>query len=107
MGFFDKPEVISPGGDGGADRARMAELEQRVARLEAQVAQLSSSSAGAPAGAPIEAAGYPPVPATAYWMADVRALKSGGKMIHAIKVYREHTGVGLREAKDAVEALPD
>ncbi len=28
-----------------------------------------------------------------------------GKMIQAIKIYRETTGVGLKEAKDAVEAL--
>jgi ribosomal protein L7/L12 len=100
MGFFDKPEVISPGGDG--ERARVAELEQRVARLEAQLAQLlaqgpPSTSAGG-AGSP---------PATAYWMADVQALKSGGKVIHAIKLYRERTGVGLKEAKDAVDAMPD
>ena len=28
-----------------------------------------------------------------------------GKMIQAIKIYRETTGVGLKEAKDAVEAM--
>ncbi len=32
------------------------------------------------------------------------ALQKGGK-IHAIKLYRKATGVGLKEAKDAVEAL--
>ncbi len=30
-------------------------------------------------------------------------LLAGGKKIEAIKVYREETGVGLREAKDAVD----
>ncbi|HEY0935453.1 MAG TPA: ribosomal protein L7/L12 [Trebonia sp.] len=28
-----------------------------------------------------------------------------GKMIQAIKIYRETTGVGLKQAKDAVEAM--
>lgn len=36
---------------------------------------------------------------------DVLRLLGDGKKIQAIKIYREHTGVGLKEAKDAVEAL--
>jgi ribosomal protein L7/L12 len=28
-----------------------------------------------------------------------------GNKIEAIKLYREHTGLGLKESKDAVEAL--
>jgi ribosomal protein L7/L12 len=36
--------------------------------------------------------------------ADVSALMAAGKKIHAIKLYRERTGVGLKEAKDAVES---
>ncbi|MFJ7155165.1 ribosomal protein L7/L12 [Streptomyces sp. NPDC101118] len=35
----------------------------------------------------------------------VRALLRDGKKIEAIKVYRELTGEGLKEAKDAVEKL--
>jgi len=35
----------------------------------------------------------------------VLALLQGQKKIWAIKVYREQTGVGLKQAKDAVEAL--
>ena len=35
----------------------------------------------------------------------VRSLLSEGRKIEAIKVYREATGAGLKEAKDAVEAL--
>lgn len=38
-------------------------------------------------------------------MAEARDLVAGGNKIEAIKVYREHTGLGLKEAKDAVEAL--
>jgi ribosomal protein L7/L12 len=36
---------------------------------------------------------------------EVLALARDGKKIQAIKVYREVTGVGLKEAKDAVERL--
>ena len=36
---------------------------------------------------------------------EVRRLLDSGNKIQAIKVYREHTGVGLAEAKDAVEAF--
>ena len=35
----------------------------------------------------------------------VRTLMAEGRKIEAIKVYREATGAGLKEAKDAVEAL--
>ncbi len=40
---------------------------------------------------------------------DARALEltCAGKKIEAIKLYRESHGVGLKEAKDAVEALAD
>lgn len=35
----------------------------------------------------------------------ILVLLHGGKKIHAIKLYREVTGAGLREAKEAVEYL--
>lgn len=35
----------------------------------------------------------------------ILVLLRGGKKIHAIKLYREVTGAGLREAKEAVEHL--
>src|SRR5262245_20800607 len=35
----------------------------------------------------------------------IRTLVKSGQKIEAIKVYREYTGLGLKEAKDAVEAL--
>ncbi|WP_063053616.1 ribosomal protein L7/L12 [Nocardia arthritidis] len=37
-------------------------------------------------------------------MAEIDALLAQGKKIHAIKRYRELTGCGLEEAKDAVES---
>jgi ribosomal protein L7/L12 len=36
--------------------------------------------------------------------AEVRRLAGEGKKIEAIKVHREQTGAGLKDAKDAVEA---
>jgi large subunit ribosomal protein L7/L12 len=36
---------------------------------------------------------------------ELLSLPEQGRKIRAIKVYRERTGVGLKEAKDAVEAL--
>ncbi|MBI1904224.1 MAG: hypothetical protein HYS13_24275, partial [Planctomycetia bacterium] len=36
---------------------------------------------------------------------ELRSLLAGGQKIEAIRRYRERTGVGLAEAKDAVEAL--
>lgn len=36
---------------------------------------------------------------------DVAAVLSAGRKIDAIKLYREKTGVGLKEAKDACEAI--
>ncbi len=33
------------------------------------------------------------------------SLMRDGKKIHAIKLYREHTGMGLKEAKEAIDAL--
>ncbi|MEU6831299.1 50S ribosomal protein L7/L12 [Nocardia beijingensis] len=44
----------------------------------------------------------PPVP-HGDGMAEIDALLAQGKKIHAIKRYRELTGCGLKEAKDAVE----
>src|SRR4029078_2113157 len=35
----------------------------------------------------------------------VRSLMDEGQIIEAIKLYRERTGAGLKESKDAVEAM--
>lgn len=39
------------------------------------------------------------------YLPDVIAHLERGKKIHAIKAYRDATGVGLAEAKDAVEGI--
>ena len=38
-------------------------------------------------------------------MSQIRAELFAGRKIQAIKIYREATGEGLKQAKDAVEAL--
>lgn len=83
------------------DAVDLAHLRERVDRLEAAVADLQGRLQAAPAAA---AAGLASEQAPAY-LDEVRTLKAQGKLIHAIKLYREQTGVGLREAKDAVERL--
>ena len=88
---------------------RLARLESALASLQAQVAALTTNAA---AGALNALAGTDPgaipygnnVPGGP-WLEEVRALKAQGKLINAIKVYRENTGVGLKEAKDTVEGM--
>lgn len=44
-------------------------------------------------------------PAGATLEEEVGRLAAAGNLIHAIKLYRERTGCGLAEAKDAVERI--
>lgn len=91
---------------------RLARLESALASLQAQVAALTTGAvaAGGPANA---LAGTDPgdvpygnnVAASGPWLEEVRALKNSGNLIQAIKVYRENTNVGLKEAKDTVEGM--
>ena len=39
--------------------------------------------------------------------AECKRLVADGKHIEAISVYREHTGAGLKDAKDAIDAYHD
>lgn len=92
------------------------ELSRRFAAIEEQLVRISQhlgvpcpafpSTAfmqSAPTGTPMAApTGGPPMPA---YQLEVIALMRAGKKIEAIKVFREATGAGLREAMDAVERL--
>ncbi|AEV81669.1 50S ribosomal protein L7/L12 [Actinoplanes sp. SE50] len=62
-------------------------------------AAVAVAAAGPAAAAPAEAA----VEQDSF---DVVLESDGGKKIQVIKVVRELTGLGLKEAKDAVEAAP-
>ncbi|MCW3059245.1 MAG: hypothetical protein JWQ02_1066 [Capsulimonas sp.] len=73
------------------DEARIARLERKVEMLLAQQRR----------GEAANASSYPqPVP-----MDEVRALVRQGNTLGAIQLYREVTGEGLKESKDAVDAL--
>jgi len=97
MGLFDKPEDV------GRTR-RIDLLEARVQQLESTVAllmqQRGDAAPAAPAVPPPRVGGL-----SAEVLARVQDLKRKGKLIQAVKVYREATGERLREAKAAVEAL--
>ncbi len=71
--------------------------DPRVARLEAQVAFLFEHLGLAP---DLSGGG-----ARSSTDAELMRLINDGKKINAIKRYRELTGVGLSEAKDAVEEI--
>jgi ribosomal protein L7/L12 len=79
--------------------AREGDLQRRVEELERRVAALEQLVGRA---VPPRPAG----PATETWAsATVRDLVFQGKKIQAIKVLREETGLGLKEAKDIVDRL--
>ena len=104
-------------GNSAQDQVDLAHINDRLDRLESALASLQAQVAGlttgaAAGGAPNPLAGTDPgdVPygnhvAGGPWLDEVRALKSSGKLIDAIKVYRKNTGLGLKEAKDAVEGM--
>jgi large subunit ribosomal protein L7/L12 len=90
-------------------KERVAKLEAALASLQGQVATLTSGAVAA--GGSVPYSGNPTtasagaLPTDGAWLAEVRRLKESGNLIQAIKVYREHSGLGLKEAKDAVEGL--
>jgi large subunit ribosomal protein L7/L12 len=88
-------------GGSAQDQVDFDGLKERVTKLEAAVASLQLQLANA---VPVGATPAAPVAGTE-WMTEVRRLKESGNVIQAIKLYRENTGLGLKEAKDAVEAL--
>ena len=70
--------------------ADILDLRRRVAAIEQHLGLTpGAAAAGSPASDP-----------------ELQRLVRDGKTIQAIKRYRELTGAGLAEAKDAVEALP-
>lgn len=78
------------------DNTEHARLRERVRVLEAQVAHLFRHLGVDPGAVPPPSSELDP---------DVVQLINSGKKINAIKLYRERTGVGLKEAHDAIEAF--
>jgi ribosomal protein L7/L12 len=79
---------------------RIAELERKVAELEKRLGQPEPGD-----GFGTTFASELPASANAAADAELIALVAAGDKIRAIKRYRELTGTGLAEAKDAVERL--
>jgi large subunit ribosomal protein L7/L12 len=65
---------------------------------------IAAAPVGAPAGGGGGAAAAPAVEEKTEF--DVQLKEAGGKKIQVIKVVREITGLGLKEAKDLVEGAP-
>lgn len=89
---------------------RKEDLEQRVTRLEAQVAALmplldsdQATWQQQPVPAP-PTTGWPMLPEVDV---DVARVLAKGNKIEAIKVARDKYGLGLKEARDYVEGMPD
>jgi ribosomal protein L7/L12 len=72
----------------------LPDLIAQVDRIERQVA-LISANLGIPYDYPVTTETPP----------EVVELVQGGNRVAAVKRYRELTGVGLKEAKEAVDAL--
>ncbi len=81
-------------------------LRARVAALEAHVATMTVRAAvEAPGPRAPEARSGSVSQRESSPMGDVRALVRAGQKLNAIKRYRELTGLGLQEAKEAVDAM--
>lgn len=65
--------------------------------------QVFTPTAATPRSAPASSASAPASGLTPDVVAEIDRLVAAGQKLHAIKLYRERTGVGLKEAKDRVE----
>src|ERR1700723_2631778 len=95
-----------------ADLQKLAEELSGLTVLEAaELSKLLEEKWGVSAAAPVAAAAAPvaaaaAAPAEEQTEFPVILAKAGHKKIHVIKEVRTITGLGLKEAKDLVEAAP-
>jgi ribosomal protein L7/L12 len=75
-------------------RSRLNRLEQKVDFLLNELGLAQKAEASLPVNNPGDSL-----------MAEVAALLRQNRKIEAIKVYREQTGVGLKEAKDVIDRM--
>ena len=83
------------------DKLSVLELNELVKAIEEKYGV--SAAAGVVMAAPGAAAGAAAEEKTEF---DVELTEAGANKIKVIKVVREITGLGLKEAKDAVESTP-
>jgi ribosomal protein L7/L12 len=79
-----------------ANDRRVNRLERRLARMEQKLDAIAGHL-----GVAVAEPGRPQLAD----LPEVRKYLQEGKKIQAIKAYRESTGAGLKEAKDAVEQM--
>ncbi|MFN7112928.1 MAG: 50S ribosomal protein L7/L12 [Alphaproteobacteria bacterium] len=91
-----------------ADLAKLVEDLSKLTVLEAaELSKLLEEKWGVSAAAPVAVAAVGAAPAAeAKTEFDVVLAAAGEKKIEVIKIVREVTGLGLKEAKDLVEAAP-
>lgn len=90
------------GGSEGDLQGRVEELERRVAALERA---LNAGFPPRPSGELTESSGAEIVAPQPGVTEMVRQLAIQGNKIAAIKLLRDETGMGLRQAKEAVDRL--
>lgn len=75
-----------------------------IVAVPAGIVALALRTGGRPAARPAWRHAGPPAISAELWDR-VRALAGAGKKVEAIKAIRAETGLGLREAKDLMEAI--
>jgi len=78
---------------------------ERIERLERQVQYLLRYVGVDPDVAAADSAAFRAGPLPPAASPEIVALVRSGKPIQAIKAYRQMTGAGLKEAKDAIDGL--
>ncbi len=90
--------------------AKYADLVAAIDKLTvvelAEVVKLLEEKYGVSAAAPVMMAAGPAAAAEEKSSFNVEIAEAGGNKIAVIKVVREITGLGLKEAKDIVDAAP-
>ena len=94
---MNRAEILS-----AIESMTVLELAELVKELEEKFG-VSAAAPVAAAAAPVAAAAAPAEEQTEF---DVILTDAGAEKIKVIKVVRELTGLGLKEAKDLVEAAP-
>jgi large subunit ribosomal protein L7/L12 len=96
---MDKAQIIE-----AIEKMSVLDLAELVKELEEKFG-VSAAAPVAAAAAPAAAAAAEPVEEKTEF--DVVLKAAGAEKIKVIKVVREHTGLGLKEAKDLVDGAPN
>jgi large subunit ribosomal protein L7/L12 len=93
---------------GAIDKMTVLELSEFIKRFEERYGVTAAAPVAAAAAAPAAASGDGAAPAAAEEQTEftVTLTEIGPNKIPVIKVVRELTGLGLKEAKDLVDAFP-